>query len=418
MNVTIWPRGSKRVYESASSDANTHITDVGELLDVTYSTRMEGNGSFGGHDLASWTIDPFGGYVGGLFRPGDRVRIMLGGGTCWEGEYAEAEPNADGTVTMHARGHGYDLYDTDSLYQKQVSGYPNEGWPTNRLADSATLLPPPLDQSERYGLENAVWGNLIPLAQIVGTLPLDALGGEEQAEKPIKLGPVLTGLCNAAGKRWAIWGRTLVIDTAPSTPMWVYDAPESVIGVADSDYRTHVYVQYTYVGAGGDVDGVADAVDVPGLARFDESTETVDYRAVINPTTHPGVAGVQAAAAQAKAAELLDQVKGRFLYTGSLTIGPESGLATPTGGKPPIAFVQAGQMLRIPEMRTGQGNLMPGGRVDFVIGKAEYRWSLEGEESLTITPQGAVARDLASILAKPDADPAADVLQGQSPAAA
>jgi hypothetical protein len=383
MQVTIWPRGSKRTYEATSADANTPITDVGELLSVEFSTRMERtqDSAFGGHDLARWRIQAFGNFLGGMFRPGDHVRISTNGGVAWEGEFSETVPQGDGTFEMNARGYAYNFGEYDSMYFKVQLGQ-DELRPTHRLVGG--LWPTlPVGDGPYFGLEYALVHLGLPIAQFVGTVSGDDWKDVEAAPEPTKLQPVLTGLTTADGNRWAVWGRTLVIDTDPTTPTWQYAAPDAVVGMADTDYRTRVGV---WVDIGG-TEWTWWGIDEEGLTRFDEFTEVVDYRTI--------------GGDQALADSLIEQVKGRFLFSGSITIGPEDGLSTPTGGKVPIAFPRAGQMLLVPGMRTSQGSLMPDGMNQFIIGRTEYRWSLEGEESLTITPQGAAPRDVATLLKPP-----------------
>lgn len=393
--VMISPRGSKRTYEATSADANTPITDVGELLQLEYSTRMERtqNAAFGGHNLCTFKIKPLGTYNGGFFRPGDHVKATTHGGVGFEGEFAAATPQEDGSVEMLARGYAYNFDEYDSVYFESVEGADDISYPTGQLRD--TTFPRVPGGAKMYGLDHAMEILGLPIKQYVGPVPTGAWTGV-QDHKPTKLNGPLSGLTQRDLMRWAVWNRSLVIDTDPTVPMWIYDAPDSVIGVADTDYRTRVGVLVHRSGG----DWIFWAIDEEGLKRFDEYTEVVDYRLV--------------GGSQSTADDLLEHVRGRFLYTGSITIGPDSGLSTPSGGKAPIGFIRAGQMLKIPGMRTGQGNLMPAGAEQFIIGRTEYRWALDGEESLTITPQNAAPRDIASLLAPPTS--AGTTLQASSPA--
>lgn len=378
--VTIWPRGSKRTYEATTADANTHITDVGEILSMDFSTRMEraSDGSaFGGHDLAKCRIRALGNYLGGLFRPGDHMRFTTNGGVAWEGEFSETVPQGDGEFELNGRGYAYNFAEYESVFFDSVEAAPDIYYPTNRLIDSAWPTPGGATPDPQYGLQYALTRGL-PIAQFAGVAPSGSWKGVEASEVPVKLNPVLSGLVPPP-MRWAAWGRTLVIDTEPTEPTWSYAAPDTVVGMADTDYRTAVGVWDS------PNDLVFWAVDVEGQARFDDFEELVDY---------PG-------GDQTTADDLLDLVKGRFIYAGSITVGPEDGLSTPTGGKVPIAFPRAGQMLEIPGMRTSQGSLMPEGLNRFIIGRTEYRWSLDGQEQLTITPQGAAPRDIATLLKPP-----------------
>lgn len=396
VQVTVWPRGARRSRTSGplgiavgttAKRRGTALfaTDIGRLVNVTASTRYEDG--FGGHDLASWTIAPLGGYAGGLMRPGDHVRITKGGGTVWEGEFSETRPGSDGTVEMHARGYGYSLFDCDAIHWSSSGAV---SYPTNRLTGGS----PP---SSYYAWDYAVAEFGLPITQVVGTMPTGAFGATDVAEQPIKLGTLLTAMLREQSKRWAVWGRSLVIAPDTEAPVWRYDSPDGLIGVADTDYRTHVGVWYVAVAPGT---SAADwslewAVDDAGLSRFDVATEVVDCR---------GLGLMTSGRAQTLADTMLAQVRGRFVLSGSFTVGPRSGFASLAGGAADIAFVRAGRAMRLTNVRTSQGNLLPDAEAA-MIGKTEWSWTAEGEERLTITPMGAVPRSLSEILRAPSADP-------------
>ena len=463
VQVTVWPRGKRRTKTSGplgiswtkfggsaeSRRVGTPIfaTDTGKLTAVTASTTY-GDG-IGGHDLASWTVQPLGGYVGGMFRPGDHVRVTKGGGTVFEGEYSEAEPNGDGTVTMHARGYRYNLYEYDSIYWDQLSGADDVYYPTTKLGDPADTAEP------FYGWGYAVQSLGLPINQVVGDTSdwLNPFGATVMAPAPTKLAPLIDGIALQNGERANVWGRTLVIAADDMTPVWSYAAPEVVFGVADTDYRTHIFVWYCANGPAAwdnttayavgtvvvyddrwwralvantgvtPVEGstwqeqpivyrpsdfsMERATDTVGLARFDVATEVVDYR---------GLGKITSTKAGQLATNLLSQVKGRFTLAGSFSVGPDSGLTSAAGGgQADVAFVRAGQAIALPGVRTGQGNLMPDGDT-YMIGKTEWSWSTDGQEATTITPMGAVARNLSAILAGRPIDPAS-VISGKRPAA-
>jgi hypothetical protein len=435
MQVTVYPRGNARAVYSGplgiAWDGNArvvggpiHSQSIGRLESVKFSTRYEEG--FGGHDLAEWVITPFGGYVGGLFRPGDHVRIVKGGGVCFEGEFSEAAPSEDGKVTLKAKGYAYNLTDDDVFY------------PTNRLVGGNLT-------TTWYGWEYATDVLGMPISQVVGTIPTGAYGSSESTmlNAPTKLAPVLTERLRETGERWAVWGRTLVIAADDLDPLWAYNAPASVVGVADTEYATHAGVWFVADGLPGwnsgttyalndqveygganwtslqnsntnhapDEDGSAWwsatpmvrtpndysmvwAEDAVGVQRFDVRTVVADYR---------GLGLITSSRAQTIANQLLDLVKGRFLYSGSFTVGPDSGLTSIDGGVADIAFVQAGRALQLNNLRTSQGSLMPDGSV-VMIGKTDYSWTApasrlaKATESLTVTPMGAVPRNLGDIL--------------------
>lgn len=456
VQVTIWPRGLARSRASGPLGvdyggmsrrvgAPVFISDIGQLTEVAASTRYED--TFGGHDLASWTIKTLAGYAGGMFRPGDHVRITKGGGTVFEGEYSEAEPSDEpGVVTMHAKGYGYNLYDYDSIYWKPVAGGDDIYYPTNKLGPWNNTITP-FD-----GWAYAVQELGMPITQVVGGTPAgwnDSFGQTAIAAAPVKLADVVSANAREVGKRWAVWGRSLVVAADPTTPLWAYSPPASVFGVATDEYATHVGVWYVKEGPApwsnvtayvpGDrvfygntfwsaianstavvpVEGpkwredpvayrnsefsMVWAIDYEGLYRFDARTAGADYRGLgkMDPTRAGDLAQM-----------LLTQVKGSWSLSGGFTIGPESGFTSNAGGRADIAFVRAGQAMRLVDVRTGQGNLMPGNGVH-VIGKTEWSWSSDGSESTTITPMGSVRRSLSDVLQGSPLDAAAVVAGGK-----
>lgn len=443
MQVTVYPRGGTRAVQSgplgipwggdpAAITSPKHMSEVGVLTSVKFSTRYEDG--FGGHDLCEWTVEDFGGYVGGMFRPGDHVRVTHGGGVCWEGEYSEATPNEDGSVTMHARGYAYNLLEYDSIYLDQRT------LPLTDISYPTTALGTVGDDTEPfYGWTYAIYELGMPIAQVVGSMPFGPVGGDAagiMSPVPVKIGTILTSLLQEVGKRWAVWGRTLVIAEDNMDPLWSFAAPESVVAVADTEYVTDLGVWYVEEGpeewdnltayVAGDVvlyDGgfyealidnsgttptdegtwgqitytfnpqdfnVAWARDVAGKKRFDVRTEVVDYRGL-------GLTG--SVWADNMAAQVLAMTKGRWVYTGSFTVNPSSGFASANGGNAgeQLAFVRASRAVRLKGLRTSQGNLMPDGDV-VMIGRTEYEWERDESESLTITPMGAVPRDVQAAL--------------------
>lgn len=440
VQVTVWPRGKKRTkvsgplgvgWDSVAKDvpAPVFASDIGQLTNVTASTRYEDG--FGGHDLASWTITPFGGYVGGMFRPGDHVKITKGGGTVFEGEYSEAEPSADGTVTMHAKGYAYNLYDYDSIHYQDILVGDDVYYPTTLLG----VLGDTSEPFDGWGFA-AEWLGM-PINQVVGDVSAwtDPFGGSPMSPTPLKLGDLITSVHREASERWAVWGRTLVVAADDLDPIWVYDAPEGVVGVADTDYVTHLWLQYVKTGPAEWDSGTAyveydivlyedqwweakvgntgvtpvegatwrqnpqsykptdysmvPATDNLGIERFDPRTEVVDYR---------GLGKIDSVRALNIAESLLSQVKGRFVLSGGFTVFPESGFCSIDGGQADIAFARAGRAVKLTGIRTSQGNLMPDGDV-FMIGKTDWSWGVDGAEQLTVTPMGAVPRSLSTVLA-------------------
>lgn len=451
--VTVWPRGTRRRYaagplgQTRSGGDTRRVGDginmlqVGALQSVTVSSRYEDG--FGGTDTLSWTIDPHGGFVGGIFRPGDHVRVEHGGSVVGEGEISEVQPNADGTVEFHARGYAHNLNEYSCLWYTENVTAPISGIsvPSSLLRPSTMLSladPNATPGVDRGGWEYAVHDLGMPINQVVGDIDgWDLFIGMDSSRRTVTVGDVVTARERLNGRRWAVWGRTLFLVEDPTEPMWQIDAPEGVVGVADTDYYTHVHVWYRWYSPddwvssvfypagsrvayqGGwyvaliDTSGttpppddnatwepvpvvvedwmtsIYTEVDTDGLVLFDYRDTTVDIRgAGLSDSTPTTVGDI--------GASYIEQVKGRFIFTGSFTVGPDGGLTSVTGGKPQIAEIRAGQGLKINKLRTTQGNLIPD---MVVIGRTEWTWQADDSEQLTITPMGAVPRDFGTILA-------------------
>lgn len=455
VQVALWPRGLARVKNSgplgidwdgndAFSGKPVFASEIGDLVSVAHSTRLEDG--FGGDDLSSFKLQPNGGFIGAMFRPGDHVRITRGGGLVGDVELSEVTPAGDGTVDFACKGYGHNLDDYDSV---AVLNDGDWSFPTTKLLK--TILDDPTDL---YGWEFAQSRGM-PINQIVGEQgPMHLWTGElSAAEAPVKIRAVLTERYRPEALRWAVWGRSLVIFEEATTPKWAMDAPESLVGTADGEYFTDVGVEYIRADIPPDYDeatdydagdkvvfegywwlklasgtgaGVApgetfvptwttdemvvwaplnrpsnptdwniewEIQGIDGINIFDTKTTVVDYR---------GRGPMTSFEAGSIAAGLLNQVKGRFLLSGSFTVTRDSGFKSAGGGDAgdALSAVKAGDGIQLNHLRSSQGNLIPGFQV---IAKTDWSWNADeggdGTESLTITPFGAVARNLPTILA-------------------
>lgn len=391
MQVTIYPRGNARIADHlpATFAETVHMSDYGEILSVRFSTRHEQG--FGGHDLCTWVLAPYGEYAGAVARPADPVIVTHAGAQPWEGQLAEATPQSDGTVEFTARGFGYDLYDYLSVYFNDATSAPDLWYPTTDFEAG-------FEYAKSLGL---------PVRTLVGA-PGEAvptvgqLGSTPVAEGFLSLGELLTARLSGSGWSWDVWGRTLVVAPDEVAVTYTYDAPTSVVGIADSEYLTDVYVWYQAVDPAVDQNDYqfAMATDTAGLALFDRRMAGSDYRALGLMADHE---------AQALATSLLEKTRGRFVFTGTVEV--DGNLAQNGGNIGVPCMVRAGKVMRIPEMRTSQGTLMPDGSTQFVIGRTEFQWAADGSERLTITPKGAVPRDINALLEPPKpVDPVAEVV--------
>lgn len=396
-------------------------SDVGKLLSAAYSTVYESGR--GGHNLAEWRFQPRGTFVANNFSPRAGVRFAHGGPTVWEGEFSELQFEDNGDVSMHARGHCYRLDDMDSIHWQSVPLEPDIYYPTGDLVDGWDFA------EMEFGLDLTLAAGAV--------LPTGAPSMGEVSNSPVKLSEVLTAHAQYEGNKWVVWRKELDIVADDTSSPVEFAAPRGVIAVADTDYYTHVYVWYVaqgpanwdvstayvngdqvidggrrWIAHGGGSTGVTpvegavwtelpytsteadwsfgSAIDTAGLALFDARTIVVDYR---------GLGKISSSEADSIALGLLEQVKGRFIFTGSLTLTPQSGFPVP------LHTFRAGTAVRLLHLRTSMGEFMPYGSNVFIVGRTEYSWNASGEQSLTITPMGAVARNLPDILRGNPRDP-------------
>jgi hypothetical protein len=397
VQVTVWPRdpGVRAQDAPKGGTGGIHFTDLGEILSVTTSTRM-GEG-FGGFDLASWTVRMHPGYVGGFFLPRDHIEIVHGGVTLFEGEYSEQQVDSrdarEGDVySFHARGYAHVLADYPAVCLQTTAG-PDYEFPTTQLATSDADTTYAWDYARSKGMQ---------VYAAYGDLPIGPYGETAVASSPLPLRDLLTAHLLRADNWWACWGPTLEVVTLPTTPSVLYDQPTTMVAIADTDYYSSVGLYFIHTSPGTSVDQCTIAWggdDARMLNIFDYRGIVLDMRGL----------GLQTSTTMlAQAQSMYEQVKGRHLLTGSLTLGPDSGLAAANGGAVDIETVRAGQMMKLSEIHDSLGFLLPDGDTRFVIGATEHQWSPESEQ-VTITPMGAVARNLGDVLRAVPPDSASGV---------
>lgn len=386
MQVTVWPRdpGTRAVDAPKGGTGGIHFTDLGDILEVNTSTRFEEG--FGGFDLASWTVKMAPGYAGGFFLPRDHVEISDGGGLLFSGEYSEqqvADFNED-TYTFHARGYAHVLNDYEAV-ATETSGT-DYSFPTTQLAVS--------DSDTIYAWERARSVGMQVYAD-EADLPSGAFGASAVAPEPLKLGTLLTAHLQRNSEWWACWGPELEMFSMPTTPTLLYDQPNTMLAVADTDYYSAVglYFIRTSPGTSPDQCDIAwGGEESRVLNIFDRREIVLDMRGL----------GLQTLAAMEDQAQTMyEQVKGRRLLTGTLgPLGEESGLKAANGGGADIRAVRAGvDVVQLVEVRDSIGYLLPEGDSRFTVGRTEFAWSSEGpSSSMTISPMGAVARNLDEVL--------------------
>lgn len=401
MQVTVWPRDpGVRAQDAPKGGAGgIHFTDLGDILAVETSSRVEEG--FGGFDLASWRVRMHPGYVGGFFLPRDHIEIVHEGALMFSGEYSEQQLESrdakDGdTYSFHARGYAHVLADYESVCFQSIVDAPDYEFMTTQLATSDDDTTYAWDRARNKGMQ---------VYAAPGDLPTGPYGETAVAAEPIKLADLLTAHLLRNDTWWACWGPVLEVITLPTTPTLLYDQPTTMVAIADTDYYSAVGLYYVHTSPGTSVEQctIAWGGEVERMLNiFDRREILLDMRGL----------GLQTAVTmQAQAQSMYEQVKGRNLLTGSLVLGPDSGLTAANGGALEIDVVRAGQMMKLSEIRDSLGFLMPDGDTRFVIGRTEHQWSPEGAQ-VTITPMGAVSRDLATILRAAPPDSASAVAGG------
>lgn len=389
MQVTVWPRdhGTRAGDAPKGGPGGIFFTDLGVIRSVKTSTRLEEG--FGGFDLASWTVKMHPGYVGGFFLPRDHIEIIAdGGAVLFVGEFSEQQLESrdgkDGDVySFHARGYAHVLGDYTSICEQQIVGPGDYTFPTNQLAASDADTTYAWDRARSVGMQ--VYAD-------PGDLPTGPFGETAWASEPIILRDLLTAHLLREDHWWACWGPVLEVVTLPTTPGLLYAQPTTMVAAADTDYYSDVGLYYVETSPGTAVDQCAIAWG----GNNDRIHNIYDRREILIDMRGLGLQTLADMGAMAQS--MYEQVKGRNVLTGSLTLGPKSGLTAANGGAVDIEAVRSGTMLKLAEIRDSLGFLLPDGETKFVIGKTDYSWSRDDESSLTITPMGAMSRDLGSIL--------------------
>jgi hypothetical protein len=274
------------------------------------------------------------------------------------------------------------LGDYPAVCLQEVVGPGDYSFPTTQLAPSSSDVTYAWLYARNKGMQ--VYADEMDL-------PLTPYGETAVAAQPMVLRDLLTAQLLQSGTWWACWGPVLEQFTLPTTPSLLYDQPNTMVAVADTDYYSEVGLYYVKTSPGTS----ADQCDIAYSTPPDRIHNIYDYRGTVIDMRGLGLQVPADMTARAQA--IYEQVKGRLLLTGNLTLGANSGLKAANGGEFPPEAVHAGMMLQLTEVRDSLGFLLPEGESKFVIGKTEHSWSADGM-SATFTPMGAVSRDLGSIL--------------------
>lgn len=338
----------------------------GTVTDLTWTTRW-GAGACGMYE-ASWSMPLDADDESGPFRRGQLAEIHDGP---WRigSSLVLSEPvpgdGLDQPWQFTATGLG-----------REVEG--NPGWPcldgSGNTSASATVV---IDQAIADGLQ---W------AGRDATVPSAVFGSGATTEPLNSMGSLFDAIGDSTNTRWGVWQNNEVGFLAdPTTPSWHVVPGSSALGTADDDYATVVYVRYADSATGTFQTAKAPASPSATEARFGRKALMLDQT---------NLGPITATAAGNIAAGVLANYGGRLNWVGSLTLTSQE-LLSPGGVPADLSLVEAGQMMRLhgefPDLLETPGETW----VDIVIGQATWT---AGAPTISLTPLGAAARDLASVI--------------------
>jgi hypothetical protein len=275
-----------------------------------------------------------------------------------------------------------------------LPGPDNYSFPTNQLG--------PSDDDTTYAWDYARGEGMQVYADPTD-LPEGPFGETAVAPNPIDVGALLTAHVLRNEQWWAYWGPILDVFDRPETPTLLYDQPSTIVAVADTDYYTDVLLYYVKYSPGTSV----DQCDIARGGGDERMLNIFDRRQILLDMRGLGLQSDYAMAAMAQT--MYEQVKGRRVLTGSLSLsGSDSGLKAANGGAMDLAAVRSGDVMKLSEVRDSLGFLLPDGETKFVIGSTQHQWDENGVQ-VTITPMGAVPRNLGEVLKDAPLDSTAEV---------
>lgn len=339
----------------------------GTVSDLTWATHW-GTGACGMYE-ASWTMPLPVDYYNPLLRRGQLVEIhssqwRIGSSLL----LAEPVPGAglDQPWQFTATGVGRD-----------VEG-PNSWLCFDGSANTTAVATTAVDRAIADGLQ---WGGRD------ATVPSTVYGNSTTTDQLNTLGDLLTGIANRDNTRWLVGQNNQVGFLAdPTTPTWHIVPNTTALGTADDDYATVVYVRYSDSTTGTFLTAKAPASASATQTRFGRKEIAIDQTAL---------GPISAATAALIAAGILAKYGGRLNWVGGMDLNSQEILSA--GGAPAdLSVVEAGQMVRLhgefPDLLETTGLTY----VDVILG--DVKWTA-GAQSISLTPMGFAARDLAAVIA-------------------
>ena len=324
------------------------LSTIAAWGNLTYSERLSG-----GCWEASWDMEVPDGWHHPAVRRGADVEIRIGGLAVWSGTMSE--PDRD-SWTMTAQG-----------YSRQGEDYP--------ALDATGAAGRYIGATTEYAVLDGLPWNYRPI-----TLPSHAnpvVGVEAEGINAIST--LWDAAADAAGMFWGVGpDRVPYMTPRPTEPTWHAVPGSVVLGVADDDYRSHLYGRYLTASL---TRATAKRGDDAAATRWGRKYETVDLipRGVMDAT---------------KANSILDgmlaKIGPRPGFSNALELGPYE----ITGGGSPafLPNVRTGQMIRCHGIV--DDSLIPLPYLDIIV--SEVRKTQGG--TVYIEPLGLAARNLSAVL--------------------
>ncbi len=260
-------------------------------------------------------------------------------------------------------------------------------WPTGRMAAVGTCR-----QAEGticfdgtglttsipdVALDAAIAGGAVDGTRPASFSPV-AFGEDDQTDSLNYLAPLLDAFSISVNKRWYVdTRRRWLLAPDPTTPTAMVINDSGVLGTSEEKKAGTVYARY--INPSGTL---ATAQYPPGPRQRPEVG--VDWTS-LGPKT--------AAEAEALCEGRWSLLQGKAGWTNAIQV--RTGQLLTMGGLPmPLWAFKAGQMVRLLGVRDERGLAA---NTDVVIGESVWR---PGDDSLTLTPIGAAARDTRSIIAE------------------
>lgn len=208
--------------------------------------------------------------------------------------------------------------------------------------------------------------------------------GSTAGSAPNYLHTLLDGVTDEAGTFWSLDPDGAVVNAPLTTvPSWHLGPGLTDLGLAEDQYASDLFGRFFNTAAAYQTVVRADA---DARAAFGRREAPVDLTPL---------GPIAATRAQQILDGLLAKGRARPAFTQSLEVSA-SQLISAGGVEADLSMVQAGQMVRshgfFDDIRALDGRTY----LDWVIGETKYA---DGEETITLSPQGLAPRDLAAVLA-------------------